>query len=334
MRSGWQTPIHAGHYHFLSVPVGVYELSAEKSGFEPQEWSGIRLNVGQEVVENLQLAVSGTAQVVTVTETNPVVNTTTSSVSGVVGEEEIKDLPLNGRSFDDLITLNPGTVNYSGMRIANTTTSNGSAFAVDGQKPGDNETLLNGVEYGRRQPTGGDAGRSERELSLESMRSASSTWRRVRTARNTASAPGAQVNVVTQSGSNAVHGTVYEFLRNNVLDSRGYFDPTSGAPPYKQNQFGVALGGPIEKDKLFLFGNYEGFRERLSATQICLCPGQRSPPGIPAKRQWHANPGERSEPGNVALHELLAVLFRRGERFLCNVGRNRKVHQQSAAVHQ
>ena len=138
----------AGNYHFLSLPVGIYELSAEKSGFETQLWSGIRLNVDQEVVENVRLAVSGSAQEITVSATNPVVNTTTSSVSGLVGEEEIKDLPLNGRSFDDLITLNPGTVNYSGLRSANTTTSNGSAFAVDGQKPGDNETLLNGVEYG------------------------------------------------------------------------------------------------------------------------------------------------------------------------------------------
>src|SRR5208282_3568465 len=109
----------AGHYSILSLPVGVYELSAEKSGFETQEWSGIRLNVGQEVVENLSLTVGAATQEITVSETAPpVVNTTTSSVSGLVGEEEIKDLPLNGRGFDSLITLNPGTVNYSALRSA------------------------------------------------------------------------------------------------------------------------------------------------------------------------------------------------------------------------
>jgi len=261
----------AGNYHFLSLPVGIYELNAEKSGFEAQLWSGIRLNVDQEVVENLRLAVSGSVQEITVSETNPVVNTTTSSVSGLVGEEEIKDLPLNGRSFDDLITLNPGTVNYSGLRSSNTTTSNGSAFAVDGQKPGDNETLLNGVEYGGASQLevtpGGVSGLllgvdAVREFNLETGTYGAEYGKR----------SGAQVNVVTQSGSNAVHGAVYEFLRNNVLDSRGYFDPASGAPPYKQNQFGAAIGGPIVKDKLFLFGNYEGFRERLSATQIALVP--------------------------------------------------------------
>ena len=261
----------AGNYHFLSLPVGIYELSAEKSGFETQLWSGIRLNVDQEVVENVRLAVSGSAQEITVSATNPVVNTTTSSVSGLVGEEEIKDLPLNGRSFDDLITLNPGTVNYSGLRSANTTTSNGSAFAVDGQKPGDNETLLNGVEYGGASQLevtpGGVSGLllgvdAVREFNLETGTYGAEYGKR----------SGAQVNVVTLSGSNAVHGTLYEFLRNNVLDSRGYFDPASGAPPYKQNQFGAAIGGPIKKDKIFLFGNYEGFRERLSATQIAFVP--------------------------------------------------------------
>ncbi len=269
----------AGHYHFLSLPVGLYELSAEKSGFQSQEWSGIRLNVGQDIVENLRFAVSGTTQEITVSEINPVVNTTTSSVSGLVGEKEIKDLPLNGRSFDDLITLNPGAINYSGLRIANTTTSNGSAFAVDGQKPGDNETLLNGVEYGGASQLavtpGGVSGLllgvdAVREFNMESGTYSAEYGKR----------SGAQINVVTQSGSNAVHGTVYEFLRNNVLDSRGYFDPKSGAPPYKQNQFGVALGGPIEKDKLFLFGNYEGFRERLSATQISLVPDNEARQGF------------------------------------------------------
>ena len=206
MRNGWQTPILPGTTTFSHCRLGLYELSAEKSGFQSQEWSGIRLNVGQEVVENLRLAVSGTAQEITVSETNPVVNTTTSSVSGLVGEQEIKDLPLNGRSFDDLITLNPGAVNYSGLRSANTTTSNGSAFAVDGQKPGDNETLLNGVEYGGASQLevtpGGVSGLllgvdAVREFNMETGTYGAEYGKR----------SGAQVNVVTQSGSNAVHGT-------------------------------------------------------------------------------------------------------------------------------
>jgi hypothetical protein len=265
----------SGHYHFLSLPVGLYELSAEKSGFQSEEWSGIRLNVGQEMVENLRLAVSGTTQEITVSATNPVVNTTTSSVSGVVGEQEIKDLPLNGRGFDSLITLNPGTVNYSALRSANTTTSNGNAFAVDGQKPGDNETLLNGVEYGGSSQLAVTPGGVSQQLlgvdAVQEFNMLTGTYGAEYGKRS-----GAQVSVVTKSGSNEVHGDAYEFLRNNVLDARNYFDlgangPVS-APPFKQNQFGAALGGPLVKDKLFLFGNYEGFRQRENVTSVSFVP--------------------------------------------------------------
>jgi Carboxypeptidase regulatory-like domain len=259
-----------GNYRVLSLPVGLYELSVEKSGFETAEWTGIKLYVGQEKVENLRLAVSGAIQEITVSENAPVVNTTTSSVSGLVGEEEIKNLPLNGRGFDSLITLNPGTINYSGMRSPNTTTSNGNAFAVDGQKPGDNETLLNGVEYtGASQMAVTPGGVSGHLLGIDAVREfnlQTGTY-----GAEYGKHSGAQVSVVTQSGSNAVHGTLYEFLRNNVLDARNYFDQGS-TPPFKQNQFGGSLGGPIKKDKLFLFGNYEGFRQRLSVTSVSFVP--------------------------------------------------------------
>jgi hypothetical protein len=259
-----------GNYRVLSLPVGLHELSVEKSGFQTAVWTGIRLVVGEEAVENVRLAVAGAAEQITVSEETPVVNTTTASVSGLVGEREVKDLPLNGRSFDDLITLNPGTVNYSAMRSANTTTSNGNAFVVDGQKPGDNETLLNGVEYGgSSQLAVTPGGVSGNLLGIDAVREFNML---------TGSYPaeygkrsGAQVSVVTQSGSNALHGTMYEFLRNNVLDTRNYFDQGS-TQPFKQNQFGGSLGGPIKKDRLFLFGNYEGFRQRLSVTSVSLVP--------------------------------------------------------------
>ncbi len=261
-----------GSYRILSLPVGMYELIVGKSGFETVDWTGIRLLVGQELSENLRLSVAATAEQVTVSEEAPVVNTTTASVSGVVEEHEIKTLPLNGRSFDDLITLNPGTVNYSSMRSVNTTTSNGQAFSVNGQKPGDNETLLNGVEYGgssQLQATpGGVSGYllgidAVREFNLETSSYGAEYGKR----------SGAQVSVVTQSGSNALHGSLYEFLRNNDLDARNYFDQ-GPAPQFKRNQFGASLGGPIKKDKLFLFGNYEGFRERgvITGTTVSLVP--------------------------------------------------------------
>src|SRR4029077_8995425 len=126
---------------------GPQEVKAEKKGFKAAVRMGINLEVGQEAVVNLRLEVGELIQQVTVTADAPVVNTTTAPVSGVVGEREVKDLPLNGRSFDNLITLNPGAVNYSAMKSAQTSTSNGNTFSVAGRRPLDNLFLLNGIEY-------------------------------------------------------------------------------------------------------------------------------------------------------------------------------------------
>ena len=285
-----------GNYRVLSLPIGLHEIRAEKEGFQAAVRTGIKLDVGEEAVVDLRLAVSGTKQEIMVSGEVPVVNTTTASVSGLVGEREVKDLPLNGRSFDDLITLNPGTINYTDMRSPNTTTSNGNAFAVDGQKPGDNETLLNGVEYtGSSQLAVTPGGVSGYLLGIDAVREfnlQTGTYGAEYGKRS-----GAQVSVVTQSGSNALHGTIYEFLRNNVLDTRNYFDQGS-TEPFKQNQFGGSLGGPIKKDRLFLFGNYEGFRQRLSVTSVSFVPDAEarlgylpcSPTGVGGPRCLSGNP--------------------------------------------
>ena len=137
----------SGNFSVPSLSVGPQEVRAEKTGFKTEIRTGINLAVGQDAVVNLRLEVGEIAQQVTVFEEAPVVNTTTSSVAGLVGEREVKDLPLNGRSFDILITLNPGAINYSAMKSANTSTSDGNTFTVAGRRPGDNIFLLNGIEY-------------------------------------------------------------------------------------------------------------------------------------------------------------------------------------------
>ena len=181
----------------------------------------------------------------TVDEEIPVVNTTTSSVSGLVGEREVKDLPLNGRSFDNLITLNPGVINY-GLKSANTSTSNGNTFSVAGRRPMDNLVLLNGIEYtGSSQLAITPGGVSGDLLGIDAVREfnvLTDTYGAEYGKRS-----GAQVSVVTQSGTNALHGTLFEFLRNSALDSRSFFAQTSFVPPFRQNQFGGALGGPLER---------------------------------------------------------------------------------------
>lgn len=259
-----------GNYRVLSLPIGQHEIRAEREGFQAAVRTGIKLDVGEEAVVNLRLAVGGARQEITVTEETSVVNTTTASVSGLVGEREIKDFPLNGRGFDKLITLNPGAINYTALRSPNTTTSNGSAFAVDGQKPGDNDTLLNGVEYtGSSQLAVTPGGVSGNLLGIDAVREFNVLADDY--GAEYGKREGAQVSVVTQSGSNTLHGTLYEFVRNSAMDARNYFDRGS-IPPFQQNQFGGSLGGPIKKNRLFLFGNYEGFRQSLAVSNVSVVP--------------------------------------------------------------
>ena len=212
------------------------------------------------------------------------VNTTTASVSGLVGEREVKDLPLNGRSFDNLMTLNPGVINYS-LKSADTSTSNGNTFSVAGRRPMDNLVLLNGIEYtGSSQLAITPGGVSGYLLGIDAVREfnvQTDTYGAEYGKRS-----GAQVSVVTQSGTNALHGTLFEFLRNSAVDSRSVFAQTSFAPPFRQNQFGGALGGPLKKNRLFLFGELRrlpaGARRRAASawfrTRRCARDCSPTPP--------------------------------------------------------
>ena len=267
-----------GNFRVLSLPLGPQEVKAEKRGFKSVDRTGINLKVGQEAVVNFRLEVGDIVQQVAVTEEAPVVNVTPASVSGIVDERAIKDLPLNGRSFDNLITLNPGTINYSAMKSANTSTSNGNTFSVAGRRTGENLFLLNGVEYmGTSQLAVTPGGASGELLGIDAVRE-------FNVLTDTYSAEygkraGAQVSVVTQSGTNALHGSVFEFVRNSAFDSAGPFD-RAGAPPFRRNQFGGAAGGPLKKDRLFLFGNYEGFRQSLALSSLSVVPDSLARTGM------------------------------------------------------
>ena len=268
----------SGNFRFLSLPLGAQEVKVEKPGFKPLVRSGINLQVGQEAVVNVRLEVGEFVQQISVTEETPVVNTTTAPVSGIVGEREVKDLPLNGRSFDNLITLNPGTINYSALKSANTSTSDGSTFSVAGRRTSENLFLLNGIEYSGSSQLGiSPGGVSGELLGIDAVREfnvLTDTY-----GAQYGKRAGGQVSVVTQSGSNALHGSVFEFLRNSALDARNYFDQAS-VPPFRRNQFGGALGGPIKKNKLFLFGNYEGFRQALALSSVSEVPDAQARQGL------------------------------------------------------
>ena len=263
----------AGQYELFELPVGHYELHAKKDGFAEKVRTGIFLVVGQDATADLTLQVGEIQQQAAVTENVPVVNTSTQDISGLVDEKQIQNLPLNGRSYDLLLTLNPGIVNFTsqktgGIGVSNSTTGNN--FAVSGNRPQQNLFLLNGVEFtGAAENNMQPGGPSQQLLGVEAVQEFNVL--RDSYGAEYGKRPGAQVIIVTRSGTNQLHGSAYEFLRNNVLDAPNYFDQGS-APPFQRNQFGASLGGPLKKDKTFLFGNYEGFRQHLHQTSVAFVP--------------------------------------------------------------
>ncbi len=274
-----------GHYLFPSLPVGEYEIRSAKTGFTEEVRTGIRLLVGQSAVVNLELRVGQAGEQITVRADAPLVSTTTADISGVVSEQQVKDLPLNGRSYDELLTLNPGVVNFTwektgGIGVSNSTAGNN--FAVNGNRPQQNLFLLNGVEFtGAAENNMQPGGASQQLLGVDAVLE-------FNVLRDSYSAafgkrPGAQVVIVTESGTNQFHGSLYEFLRNSALDARNFFDGAA-VPGFQRNQFGAALGGPVRKDKTFVFGNYEGFRQHLHQTGVDLVPDQNARNGyLPCK---------------------------------------------------
>ena len=267
----------SGRYSAPSIPVGNYRITASKQGFASQVKTGISLVVGQHSTVDLELQVGELKQVVTIDENVSPVNMSTQETAGLVSERQVKDLPLNGRSFDLLMTLNPAVVNYTQGRsggIGTSSSSLGNQFAVSGRRPQENLFLLNGVEYTGASliniTPGGASGQllgvdAVREFNVVADSYGAEYGKR----------PGGQVSIVTASGSNQLHGALYEFLRNSDLDARNFFDQ-GGIPPFQRNDFGGALGGPLKKDKLFIFGNYEGFRQHLAVSDVTTVPDSAS----------------------------------------------------------
>jgi hypothetical protein len=278
----------AGRYVIYALPPGPYEVRATKSGFADEVRTGIHLVVGQDASVALQLSVGAVSQEVKVQADAPPVSVTTSDISGLVGEEQIKQLPLNGRSYDLLMWLNPGVVNFTwektgGTGVSNSTNANN--FAVSGNRPEQNLFLLNGVEYTGAAENNMQPGSTSGELlGVDAVQE-------FNVLRDTYGAeygkhPGAQVSIVTESGTNTWHGAAYEFLRNSDLDARNFFDinandPTEpgGPPAFERNQFGASGGGPIQADKTFVFANYEGLRQKLDQTSETFVPAADSRAG-------------------------------------------------------
>ena len=265
----------SGAYNLELLPIGAYEITTSLQGFKQETRRGINLVVGQQAVINLTLEVGAAAESVTVTDEAPIVNTTLSSTSGLINEAQIKELPLNGRSFDQLLTLNVGTVDNR----SNISNGGWTSFSVAGKRPETNRFLMNGVDYIGSNGAGSyitPSGSSGQLLGVDAVRE-------YNVVQHTYGAEfgkraGAQVTVVSSSGTNQFHGDFFEYIRNSTLDARNFFETAKG--PFKRNQFGGALGGPLKKDKAFLFGNYEGFRERWGVPSAAIVPDAQARQGL------------------------------------------------------
>jgi hypothetical protein len=263
----------AGRYWVPSLAVGEYEVHATKQGFQEQVRGGIHLVVGQEASVDLELKIGQVTEQFKVVADAPVISVTAADISGVVGEQQVKNLPLNGRSYDQLMTLNPSVVIFTsektgGIGVSNSTAAN--MFSVAGNRPQQNLFLLNGIEYtGAAENNMQPGGVSGQMLGVDAIREFNLLTNDY--GAEYGKHPGGQVTIVTQSGTNNWHGSVFEYLRNNSLDAPNFFDPGS-APPFRRNQFGGAIGGPVQKDKTFVFANYEGFRQSLHQTSVAFVP--------------------------------------------------------------
>jgi hypothetical protein len=259
-----------GNYVLLELPVGHYRLQVTAKGFEEYVQDGITLNVNETASVSPHLAVGSEKEQVLVSADAGMIEPTVTSMGKVVQQQELEDLPLNGRNFSQLGLLQPGVVPLTpGIAEAGGSLRNGQAYAVNGQRPESNNFLIDGANNFN----GVDGG-----FVLKPPVDAISEFRIITHSANAefGSALGSTTNIITRSGTNQVHGTLWEFLRNDVLDANNYFAQTK--EPLKQNQFGATMGGPIKKDKTFFFGFYEGFRNRQGETELTTVPSlkQRS----------------------------------------------------------
>jgi len=259
-----------GNYQAAALPPGVYRVETQAQGFGPQAITDLTLEVSRIVVQNFQLKVGAVTQEVSVTTETQTVETATVTVGQVINQKTVQEIPLNGRHFVDLGLLIPGSVTppQNGFLTAPLRGQGSFAFNTAGAREDTVNFMINGINLNdmvQNQITFQPSINTVQEFKVDNSTYSAEYGRN----------SGAIANIATRSGSNGFHGETFEFLRNDALDARNFFDrcPSSnpnckggGKPPFKRNQFGAALGGPILKDKTFFFFSYEGLRQRQGLT--------------------------------------------------------------------
>jgi hypothetical protein len=271
----------AGIYIAPDLAPGTYTITASAPGFSTVEQTGANLTVGAVLVINVPLAIGAQTEKVTVSATAATIELGSSELSGVVGQGEVTQLPLNGRDWSQLATLEPGVSAIRGEQATDNRIQQGSGqqMSISGGRPWQNNYLLDGIsinDYANGAP-GSALGSNLGVDAIKEFSVVSSSY-----PAQYGRTSGGIVNAITNTGTNSVHGSVYEFLRNSALDGSNYFDVTK--PEFRRNQFGASAGGPLKRDRAFFFGDYEGVRQNLGVTQISLVPS-------PAARQGSLSTG-------------------------------------------
>ena len=281
-----------GEFSVPALQPGPYNITVEANGFRTIHQNGVVVEVDQRARLDFALTIGSNAESITVEGSAPLLNASDASVSTVIGNRFVENLPLNGRSFSSLIDLTPGVV----LTAANF--QDQGQFSVNGQRPDANYFMLDGVgaNLGTSASNLGQGGAGQLPATsalggtsnlasldaLEEFRIQTSTF-----APEYGRTPGAQISVVTKSGTNTFHGTAFDYLRNDKLDANDWFANRNALarPELRQNDFGGVLGGTIKKDKVFFFGSYEGLRVRQPEVADTYVPSLTSRQNAPAAVQ-------------------------------------------------
>lgn len=269
-----------GFYAAQNLLPGNYQVSASAQGFSTQEQSSVVLTVGAKQQLNFTMKVGDLTQKIEVNGAPPSVELASSSLGGVVNSTTVVELPLNGRDWVQLTTLEPAVHNIPTQAPASGASNRanrgiGTLLSISGTRPQQNNFRLDGISI-EDYAGGGPGSVAGVAMGIDAIQEFS-----VLTSNYSAEygrTSGGVVNATTRSGTNAIHGTGYWFLRDEGLDAKGFFDPTRA--PFHRNQFGGSVGGPIQKDKTFYFFNYEGLRQDLGVTNVDKVPSQDARNGI------------------------------------------------------
>src|SRR5579862_4426489 len=245
----------AGDYLFARLPVGKYKLTAEKAGLQTYVQTGIELSVSQTATQKVVMTVGAVSQAVTVTGDASIVTTQSAAISQVVTERQIVDLPLDGRQVQQLVFLSAGitdtTSHYCGSNCEGGTYPGEQYAKASGTFSESINYQMDGVAYNDTYVNTNPPFPNPDAIQEFSVQGTNMSA-------EYGNAVGGVVNVVSKSGTNQIHGDVFEFLRNGDMNARNYFAPAQDQ--IKRNQFGGSVGGPIQKDRLFYFGTYQGTR--------------------------------------------------------------------------